>query len=242
LDKILKIFPTPQLLAEAFAVELITQIKEVTKKGDNYTLSLSGGNTPKILFSVLAEKYSESVDWNFVHFFWGDERCVPSDNPESNYGTAYKILLEKINISDSNIHRITGDADPEKEAARYSQEIFNFTRSYNNLPLFDHIILGMGDDGHTASIFPRNIELLYSKKICDVAIHPSTGQKRITITGGVINNADNITFLVSGQSKAVVIENIFNKNPLAENYPAAHVVPDHGTITWFIDEKAGSSL
>lgn len=242
MNKTVRIFPTSQLLAEAFAVELITQIKEVTKKGDNYTLSLSGGNTPKILFSVLAEKYSESVDWNFVHFFWGDERCVSSDNPESNYGTAYKILLEKINISDSNIHRITGDADPEKEAARYSQEVFSFTRQYNNLPLFDHIILGIGDDGHTASIFPHNIELLYSKKICDVALHPLTGQKRITITGGVINNADNITFLVSGQSKAVVIANIFNKNPLADNYPAAHVVPDHGTITWFIDEKAGSAL
>lgn len=238
----LRIFPTPSELSEAFALELTGLIGESVKRKEKYTIALSGGNTPQLLFSVLAEKYTGSVDWTFVHFFWVDERCVSPDDPESNYGTAHRLLLNRIGIPDSCIHRIRGEEDPVKEAVRYSHEIQKLIRSGGSLPIFDQIVLGMGDDGHTASIFPGNIELFHSGKICEVSTHPVTGQKRVTITGGVINNADHITFLVTGQNKSGIIDDIFNKRQSADKYPAAHVVPLHGKLNWLLDEKAGSSL
>ena len=147
-----------------------------------------------------------AVDWSFVHFFWGDERCVPPDDPESNFGMVNSGFLSKIDIPAINIHRIRGEEDPSTEAVRYSSEIVNYTRTTCGLPVFDQIILGMGEDGHTVSIFPSNSEMLYSEKICEVATHPLSGQKRITITGKVINNSDVVTFLVTGHSKADVVE------------------------------------
>jgi 6-phosphogluconolactonase len=239
LNRLYRVFPTPQELAEAFAAELINQISEASAKSLSFTLALSGGSTPKLLFTVLAEKFAKSVDWNQVHLFWVDERCVPPDDPESNYGMTNMILLKKIDIPDSNIHRIKGEANPETEAIRYAEEISRYTRSLNGNPVFDHIILGMGEDGHTASIFPGNQELMFSEKLCEVSFHPVSGQKRITITGKVINNPDHITFLVTGSSKAPVIEHIFIKNTIL---PAFLIVPAHGEIKWLLDKKAAEFI
>lgn len=240
--KTVKIFPSPQLLAEVMALILVNQINDAERRKSPVTIALSGGNTPTLLFSVLADKYADSVNWRFVHFFWVDERCVSPDDPESNYGTVCRILFDKITIPDSCIHRIIGEDDPEKEAARYSHEILKFVRSADNLPVFDHIVLGMGADGHTASIFPGNIKLFKSEEICDVTTHPLTGQKRVTITGSVINNADNITFLVTGHNKSGIIDDILQNNLAADNYPAAKVVPLNGKVHWLIDKEAGSLL
>jgi len=234
-----KIFRTSRELAEAFALDLVNEIREAEKKGLTFTAALSGGRTPHSVFSLLAEKYGDSVNWSNVHLFWGDERCVPPEDFYSNYRMTYKILLSRIKIPESNVHRIRGEEDPEKEALRYSGEIVSNTRSLNGLPAFDHIMLGMGNDGHTASIFPENSELLNSDKICAVAVHPGTGQKRITLTGKVINNAENLTFLITGLSKARIIEQIFNKKA---NFPASLIIPVHGKIKWMIDEKAGRLL
>ncbi len=242
MDKPVKIFKTPQELAEAMALILINQIRDAELRKSPVYFAVSGGNTPKLFFAVLAEKYSLSVDWSFVHFFWVDERCVSPDDPESNYGTVRRILFDKINIPDSRIHRIRGEDDPENEAARYSNEILSILGSADNFPVFDHIVLGMGDDGHTASIFPGNLNLLKSEKICDVAIHPETGQKRVTLTGGVINNADHITFIATGLNKSDIIDDILNKHPGSENYPASHIIPFHGKLNWLIDLKAAGSL
>jgi 6-phosphogluconolactonase len=236
-----KIFPTPQELAEVFALDLVNQIKMAEKRRSSFTIALSGGNTPRLLFSVLAENFSTLVDWNFVHFFWGDERCVPPDNSESNYGMAKKALLDKIRIPSSNIHRIQGEKDPEKEAVRYSKEIVIFTRERDGLPVFDLIILGLGEDGHTASIFPGDSKLLNSEKIYDVATHPVRIRKRITITGRVINNADNIVFLVTGANKAGIITSIINKSG-SLNYPAAYIAPGKGTLKWYLDKEAAELL
>ena len=238
-DRIIKIFPTPLELAEAFALDLINHIRETEKSHKPVTIAISGGSTPVMLFSVLAGKFATPVFWKDVHFFWVDERCVPPDDPDSNYGMSCRYLLDKIDIPDTNIHRIRGEEDPETEAARYSEEIIRYTRSLNNLPVFDHIILGMGEDGHTASIFPGNQELLYSEKVYDAAIHPVSGRKRITITGKVINNADYITFLITGQSKAWIIEQIIKKKA---KFPASFIIPGHGRITWLLDEKAGEFI
>ena len=239
LNKLVKIFRTPLELADAFALELVNLIREAEKKQSSYTVALSGGSTPQQLFSLLAEEYRKAVNWYNVHFFWADERCVLPEDSESNFGITRRLFLSKIDIPDTSIHRIRGEGDPEKEALRYSEEIVRYTRSHHDLPVFDHTILGMGEDGHTASIFPGNMDLMYSEKICEVVRHPVSGQKRITITGKVINNSDNITFLVTGRSKAHIIEQIIKKNV---QVPASLIIPVDGKITWFLDENAGEFI
>jgi 6-phosphogluconolactonase len=239
MNRVFKIFPTPKDLAETFAADLIRRIKNSEKKRKPITIAISGGNTPKFLFSVLAEKSSSAVNWNMVKFFWVDERCVPPDDPESNFGMTDKIFLSKIKIVPENIHRIMGEADPVKEASRYSGVIKKNTRSKNNIPVFDIVILGMGDDGHTASIFSGNIKLLSSKKICDTVVHPVSLQRRITITGKVINNAEAIFFLVTGLKKANVVNEIFCNSANAGMFPASHINSVNGETTWLLDKEAG---
>jgi 6-phosphogluconolactonase len=237
-----KIFHTPSELAEAFAKELAEKINVAGKSGLPFMLAVSGGNTPRLLFSILAEEYCTSVDWGTVHFFWVDERCVSPDDPESNYGMTKQILFDKIDIPSCNIHRIRGKDDPVKEAVRYSHEILKQIRTKDKLPVFDLIILGIGDDGHTASIFQGNLNLIDSEKICEVAVHPLSGQKRITLTGKVINNADFVAFLATGQNKAQIIDEIFKKKAQYMNYPATFISPSHGVISWFMDDKAGELI
>jgi 6-phosphogluconolactonase len=242
LDKIVKIFPTPYDLAKEFAWEIVNMIAESAKNNKPFTIALSGGSTPELLFTLLSENYAESVPWKYVHIFWGDERCVPPDNNESNFGMTMKKLLSKIEIPSLNIHRIKGEDDPEKEASRYSEEISLNTRKRDEIPLFDLVLLGLGEDGHTASIFPGHLQLLRSDNVCEVAFHPVTLQKRITLTGRVINNADAITFLVSGKKKEEVVEKMFKKDPSSVYYPATYIVPVYGRLSWFIDKEAGRLL
>jgi 6-phosphogluconolactonase len=242
LDKIVKIFPDPYTLAKEFAEEMINMIKESVQKNKPFSVALSGGSTPEILFTLLSENYAKSVFWKFVQIFWVDERCVPPDDSESNYGMTWRKLLCNIDIPSTNIHRIKGEEDPENEALRYSEEISKFTKKRDGMPLFDLMILGLGEDGHTASIFPGNRKLIISDKICDVAVHPVTLQKRITLTGRAINNADSIVFLVTGNKKEKIVEKIFKKSKDAQNLPAFHIVPIYGRLSWFLDREAGSLL
>lgn len=239
MDKIVKIFPSPDELALKFAEELVSIITESAKVKKTFTVALSGGSTPEVLFALLGSKYASSIPWEYVHFFWGDERCVPPDNSESNFAMTRRALLSKIEIPSANIHRIKGEDDPEIEAVRYSEEVLSFTRNKHDLPVFDLILLGLGDDGHTASIFPGHLDMLNSDKICLTASHPVTQQKRITLTGRVINNADIVTFLVTGKKKEDIVEKILKNKPEAINYPAFYVVPSHGSLSWFLDEDAG---
>jgi len=242
MNRSIKIFSSANEVAERFAEEFKRMITDSLRDNKTFTVALSGGSTPELLFSVLGDKYSKSIPWEYVHFFWGDERCVPPDDPESNYGMAFRKLFEKIEIPTSNIHRIAGEMDPKKEASRYSDEISTFTRTRDGLPEFDLILLGLGDDGHTASIFPENMELLNSLKICVVSSHPVTKQKRITITGRVINNADYVIFLVTGKKKATIVEKIINKDNYTLSFPAGNIVPVYGSLSWCLDEDAGSLL
>jgi len=242
LNREIKIFPTPYELAENFAGELAKAIVETAKKKKNLTLALSGGSTPELLFSVLSDQYSESVPWEYVHFFWGDERCVAPDDKESNYGMTHRKLLKKIDIPSYNIHRIRGEDEPEKEALRYSGEINDLTASRGGIPRFDLLMLGLGEDGHTASIFPGQEELFNSDKICEVSVHPVTQQKRITITGRIINNADSVVFFVTGKKKAGIVKEIINKSPASEHFPASFVDPSDGVLRWLLDEDSASLL
>ena len=224
-------------LAQLFAKQLVVWIHE--SESAAFHLALSGGKTPSVLFSLLSEKFASTIPWNRVHFWWGDERMVPSDDPESNFGVVNNLLFKRLSIASENIHRIQGEGFPEIEAERYCKEIKSFVPEKKGWPSFDLIMLGLGDDGHTASIFPDQMQLLDSDQDTEIANHPLSGQKRITLTGKVINNAKRVAFLVSGESKAPIYYEIVNNTENSLKFPAAHIHPV-GELHWFVDQKAGS--
>jgi len=236
------IFPSPVEVADHLASEFITRVQKAVEKKTPLAVAVSGGNSPGLFFSLLAEKFYSSVDWSFVKFFWVDERCVPPDNEESNYGMTYKLLLGKIAIPEKNILRMYGENDPEKEAARYSSLLAGNVKMRGNFPSFDLVILGMGDDGHTASIFPGDDRLLNSNKICETAVHPVSGRKRISLTAKVINNSDEIFFLVTGSKKSKIVYEIFSGSAISANYPASHIKPEEGNVLWLLDTESGKLI
>lgn len=225
-------------VATAFAEWLVNWLQGRSRT----TIALSGGSTPKLLFQVLAENYAEEIDWSGIHFFWGDERCVPPDHDESNYGMTKALLLDHIDIPATNVHRIKGEDEPASEAIRYGQEILTTVSAIDGRPAFDLIILGMGGDGHTASIFPHEMHLLEDTAICGVATHPSSGQNRITLNGPVLNHAYQVAFLVTGAAKAEKVQLILEKQAGYEAFPAAHIAPAGGITHWFLDEAAAQQL
>ncbi len=237
-----RIFKTPYELAEKFAEEMVQIIKQASDKNVPLTVALSGGSTPELLFSILGDHFSKSAPWESVHFFWGDERCVPPVSPDSNFGMAFRTLFKKIKIPEGNIHRIYGEQVPAREAIRYSELISKHTAMREGIPAFDLVLLGIGEDGHTASIFPGMTNLFSSDKICEVSVHPVSHQKRITLTGRTINNAGKVKFLVIGKNKADIIKKIIRKDKNALNLPASMVVPLNGSVEWLLDSEAGSLL
>jgi 6-phosphogluconolactonase len=182
------------------------------------------------------------MDWQRLHFFWVDERCVAPDNPESNYGNTKKTLFDKVNLPEANIHRIRGEHNPEDEALRYAAEIGKHVPLVDGIPQFDILLLGMGDDGHTASIFPPSIALFNSHARVVATKNPYNGQNRITLTGLLINHAAQIRFLVTGAGKARVLYEVFSREPGFEKYPAALVQPTKGKLDWVLDKDAAQFI
>jgi len=237
----IKIFDTPAILAKELAKEFEKICEEFISNNRTVNIALSGGNTPKLFFKILSEEYLDKLDWSKINFYWVDERCVPAESNESNYGEAGRILFGNIS-SKKNIHPVNGENDPENEAIRYSDLLKKNLPSKNDFPVFDLTLLGMGEDGHTASIFPDQMNLLTSEKICEMAVHPLSGQKRITLTGRVINNTKRIIFLVAGKGKAEVMKEILNKEKNYEKYPAAHISPVNGQLEWYLDSGAAGFI
>jgi 6-phosphogluconolactonase len=235
-----KIFADNPAVATSFASDFVDWLNSQTQ--DRVTVSLSGGSTPTLLFKILAEQFADKTDWSRVHFFWGDERCVPPEDPQSNYGVCKSLFLDHVAIPDENVHRVIGESDPEAEAVRYGEEMKEHCDlNGEGLPVLDLLILGMGGDGHTASIFPHQIELLKSEAICAVATHPESGQKRVSMTGPVLNAAKKIDFLVTGAGKANVLAEIFGKTGAWETYPTSFI-KSAGPVTFYLDEAAASKL
>lgn len=233
-----RIYNTKQIVAEKFSVFF----KEIASKSKPFNVALSGGSTPKIVFDYLADTFSEEIDWSNIHFYWGDERCVSPTDDESNYKMTVDHLLSKINIPQENIHRILGENDPKNEAIRYGDVLEKNLPSENDTPKFDLVILGMGDDGHTASVFPHEIDLWDSKENCEVAMHPDSGQRRVSITGKIINNAEVVAFLVTGASKAEKVREIVKEVDNYKEYPATLVKPTAGKLVWFLDTDAAKDI
>ena len=235
----IKNYPNKQDLAKAFA-KWFSEF--IDRSPAEINIALSGGSTPILIFKELAAAYKNKIDWSRVHFYWGDERCVPPTDMDSNFGMTAEMLLSKINIPWENVHRIKGEEPPEEEAKSYSDLLTARLKVKNETPCFDLVILGMGDDGHTASIFPHELPLWNDERNCVVATHPDSGQKRISITGKVINNAQTVAFLITGSNKAAKLAEIHNKAGDFNNYPAALVAPESGDLIWFLDKEAAAQL
>lgn len=218
----------------------IPVLRDKIEKHDTAYIAISGGSTPKLLFDILRESFSKEIGWSKLHVFWVDERCVPPTHEESNYRMTAEHLLKGLPFDDKKVHRIQGEAEPALEVLRYAQEIADTVPMGNGVPVFDVILLGMGDDGHTASIFPNAMHLLESPNITATAVQPQSGQMRVTLTGTVINNAEYVMFLATGKSKATVLEAILHDKPEAVQYPAAHIAPIKKRLDWFVDKEAAN--
>jgi 6-phosphogluconolactonase len=235
MDKIL-IFPD----LDHLSIYIAGCFKEFSDFKEKCCVALSGGETPRYIFNFISNsQYKKTIKWNKILFYWCDERCVPPEHPQSNYGMTSNLLFKNISISPKNIHRIQGEFDPEEELTQYSDELLEGVKMRNDIPSFDWILLGLGSDGHTASIFPNAMNLFQSSKLCEIALHPISGQKRITLTPKVINNADKITFIVTGEEKKNIIDKILNRKDDFEKFPAGLIKPTSGILEWVLDEKAG---
>jgi 6-phosphogluconolactonase len=207
-----------------------------------FAVALSGGSTPKALYSLLAtDEFKQQLAWRQMHLFWGDERCVAPDHAESNFRMVKESLLSKIPIPSGNVHRMNGEIEPAVAATAYEAELKEFFSPLeNNLPRFDLLLLGLGEDGHTASLFPGSSALNESARLVAPSYVDKLHAHRLTLTLPVINNGAQISFLVAGKSKASMVKEILRRE--TGGYPAARIQPARGRLTWFITEDAAGDL
>ena len=225
-----EIFDTSVELAQAAAEYFVAQCPE--------TVALSGGSTPKLMFQVLAAQFRDEVAWSNIHFFWSDERHVPPDDVESNYRMANEALLSHVPVSANNVHRIHGEnPDAVAVASEYEQTIIDVTKQ--TLPRLDLIFLGLGTDGHTASIFPGSEVLNETKRLVAAPFVEKFKSYRLTMTLPLLNNGASIVFLVSGTEKAEIVKAVLQGE---NNYPAQAVKPTQGELIWMLDRDAASKL
>jgi 6-phosphogluconolactonase len=234
------VLPGVEEMAEYLARLIRDKITSV-EDGKPVNIALSGGSTPKLIFENIVLRHKEKVHWDRIRFFQVDERCVPPDSPESNYRMIRKHLLDGLNIPEDHFFRMRGENDPLEEAARYGKVLVENLPVADQWPVLDMILLGLGDDGHTASLFPGDKDILSSRNCCKVAVHPLSGQKRITLTLPFLNRAKQLIFVVTGQGKADIVAEII-QNPGKNRYPASQVNPRKGILTWLIDAGAASKL
>lgn len=231
-----QIFANTTALCEGFT-KFFLELAD-SKEGTLY-VAISGGNTPVALFNYWVTHHKDHPVWKKIQLYWVDERCVPPDNEESNFYNAKINLLDHIGITRDQVHRIRGEASPNKEVKRYASELQDNLPVVNGHPKFDLVVLGMGDDGHTASIFPNQIALWNEPANCVVGEHPVTGQKRVSLTGRVINHAEYVAFMITGKNKMDIVAGILDEREyMKDRYPAALVHPVSDKLFWFLDSDA----
>ncbi|WP_070965845.1 6-phosphogluconolactonase [Vibrio sonorensis] len=228
--------------ANEVVISLADDFKALSELNRPVHISLSGGSTPKMLFKLLAtEAYATSVQWQNLHFWWGDERCVAPDDAESNYGEANALLFSQIRIPAENIHRIRGEENPENEVIRFANEMADVIPSQNNTPVFDWILLGVGADGHTASLFPNQTDY-DDENLAVLASHPESGQIRVSKTAKVLEAAKRISYLVLGAGKTEIVHEINTTAAKELPYPAAKIQSRNGETQWYLDSDAAAKI
>ena len=245
-DQKIQIVADDKAMSRTAAETLIEHMLKSLQSRDFYSIALSGGSTPRRLYTLLADDADlhEKIPWERIHFFWGDERHVPPDHPDSNYRMAFEAMLSRVPIPSTNIHRIRAEnPDASKAAEDYIRDIHRFFGITNGeIPRFNCVLLGMGSDGHTASLFPDSPALGEKKRLVVADRVEKFDSFRITLTVPVLNNADLILFLVSGAEKADALKTVLEGDTAPDRYPARFIHPSRGALIWFLDRSAASSL
>jgi 6-phosphogluconolactonase len=241
----LEILPDPEALALRAADLFALAAQEAAAARGRFAVALSGGETPRALYRMLArQQFSQKIPWRRVQFYWGDERCVPPDDAASNYGMAHDVLLKHVPLLEDNVHRVPGEEEPGVAALACEKELRALAaleRPKSELPVFDLVLLGLGGDGHTASLFPHSDALAAEERLA-VATEAPDGSPRVTVTYPVINAARRVWFLVSGAGKAGIVAEVLEGLRVPDAVPAQGVSPVHGQLTWLLDEAAAAEL
>jgi 6-phosphogluconolactonase len=236
------VFDTPEQVALAAAERFVEYDRAFHGELDRFSVALAGGNTPRRVYELLAtERFKRRVEWAQVHLFFGDERCVPPDHPDSNYLMAYETLISKVPIPAKNVHRIIGEGNPNESARLYENQLKTFFAG-TPWPRFDLVLLGMGADGHTASLFPGSDALKEKSKWVVTTKMEKLKQTRITLTIPVFNHAARVMFLVTGKEKAARLVEVLEKRSGRDPLPAQQIKPINGSLEWFIDKAAAAKL
>lgn len=238
---IIKTYPDPETLAREAALHFIECANEAIAEHDHFAVALAGGSTPKALYETLATvELVSRVEWEKVHVFWGDERCVAPNHEDSNYRMAFNVMLRHLPIPVKQIYRMEGELEPKEAAKTYEDRLKRFFQQ--NPPRFDLVLLGMGDDGHTASLFPGTKALSETKKWVVANYVRKLSAWRLTLTAWTINQAANVTFLISGESKAEALQRVLAGRFTPEEVPAQMIRPERGQLRWLMDRAAATLL
>lgn len=240
----IRILTTPQELFESAAEEVIRDANEAVTARGRFTIALSGGSTPKNLYNLLATNARNALPWDRMFFFWGDERHVPPTDPQSNYRMANEVMLSKVPVPATHVFRFPAEeADAAQAAAEYEKTLRKcFEISGDGVPQFDLILLGLGPDGHAASLFPGTAALQEKSRLVVANWVEKLKTNRLSFTLPVLNAARCVAFLVSGTDKASVLKTVLEENAPGEQYPAKLVNPSSGKLIWFLDRGAASAL
>ena len=236
-DKTVEVLTDKSALVERAQELILSRSQTAIESRGLFTIALAGGSTPKPLYEALS---SQSLPWSKIHVFWGDERYVAATDKDSNQLMARQAWLDKVEIPDRNIYEVnTTSQDPEADAKKYEARIQHFFGTEQKFPAFDLILLGMGDDGHTASLFPHTEALKVSDRL--VTVGNKDGQPRITFTIPLINQARCVMFLVAGENKRPALKEVFAEQGDELEYPSRSIQPE-GELIWLLDEAAAAEL
>ncbi len=238
----IRIFKNLEELSQNAAKLFVEQAAEAIQERSRFLVALNGGNTPTRMFQLLATDDDEKVDWSKTHIFWGDERCVPAHDPESSYGQARDLFLRHISLPEANVHRVKTELGPAEAANDYSLTLKEFAVPPFEWIHFDLVFLGMGEDGHTASLFPGSAVDANKLVVPVTADYQGRPAQRVTLTPLVLNSAHMIIFMATGEKKAVTLAEVLSDHYNPERYPAQRIEPKKGKTIWLVDEDAASKL
>jgi 6-phosphogluconolactonase len=234
-DRNIRVFATPQAVADEAAQYIAISAARCIKQNGVFTMALSGGSTPKLLYEALsADPYRAQIDWSKIEVYFSDERCVPPDHPDSNYRMASQALLSRVPIPAGQVHRMRGEIDPNEAAKEYGLML---KERFGDGGL-DLTLLGMGDDGHTASLFPATSALKETDHRVVANFVPKFNAHRLTMTALFLNRSWDVLILVTGAAKTQRLSEILESDPSARDYPIQSIDPALGTLTWYLDSAA----
>lgn len=235
-------FPTPAALSYGAAEKISSVLSAAHMRGGVVSLVLSGGSTPRVVYELLASPaYRKKIDWAHLHLFWGDERCVPPESPESNYRMAHQALLRDVPIPPHHVHRVRGELPPAEAARAYELELRNvYGMAGGGTPHLTIVLLGIGEDGHTASLFPGSSAVGETKRLVAETFVQRLTTWRVTMTFPLLNEADVMLFLVTGPAKAAIVRSVLRDE--RSDLPAARIVRRAGETFWYMDRDAATLL